>query len=89
MGDITLKVSDQKIGQINPSLLAQFGTSQLPVLLPPAGGDFTGHRSAVFSGAVAGPVAYQTVFFVNGVISNMLAIAYMTILMVKNDFFRL
>lgn len=40
-----------------------------------------------FSGAVAGLVEYQTVFFVIGVISNMLGIAYMLRLMVKNGIF--
>lgn len=40
-----------------------------------------------FAGAVAGLVEYQTVFFIIGVITNMLGIVYMLRLMVKNGIF--
>lgn len=64
-------------GGVSGVAMALCCSHYLAVILPAIGLPF-------FSGAVAGLAEYQTVFFVIGVISNMLGIAYMLRLMVKN-----
>ena len=67
-------------GGVSGVAMALCCSHYLAAILPAIGLPF-------FSGAVAGLVEYQTVFFVIGVISNMLGIAYMLRLMVKNGIF--
>lgn len=64
-------------GGVSGVAMALCCSHYLAVILPAIGLPF-------LSGAVAGLAEYQTVFFVIGVISNMLGIAYMLRLMVKN-----
>lgn len=67
-------------GGVSGVAMALCCSHYLAAILPAIGLPF-------FSGAVAGLVEYQTVFFVIGVISNLLGIAYMLRLMVKNGIF--
>lgn len=67
-------------GGVSGVAMALCCSHYLAAILPAIGLPF-------FSGAVAGLVEYQTVFFVIGIISNVLGIVYMLRLMVKNGIF--
>jgi len=64
-------------GSMSGVAMALCCSHYLATLLPAIGLPF-------LSGAVAGLAEYQTAFFVVGVISNILGLAYMLRLMIKN-----